>query len=83
MNKKQKDKRFDYISTAIQDYHDSRLKAYSKAVDRKEGIVVNELLMMHRRGINIAERISEAIGEDHEQYQIKLFNMGENSIFIR
>lgn len=82
MEKKRKPK-FKYISTAVQDYHTKRLKAYCKAVGRREGIVIDELIMMHRAGLNIAERMSEAIGENHEDYQIKLADMGEKSIFIR
>lgn len=83
MTKTKKEKEFKYISTAIQDYHNDRLKRYAKAVNRKEGIVTTELIIMHRAGINIAQHISHTIGEDHEQYTIKLENMGENSIFIR
>lgn len=82
-DKKTKAPRFEYISTAIQDYHTDRLKAYCAAVGRKESIVIDELIMMHRSGLNIAERMSEAIGENHEQYQIKLADMGEQSYFIR
>jgi len=83
MQKTKSKKPFNYISTAIQDFHSDRLKRYAKAVNRKEGIVVTELIMMHRAGINIAQHISHTIGEDHEQYTIKLENMGENSIHIR
>jgi hypothetical protein len=68
----------------VDDLHDRRFKAYKRAKNHKSmHNTMDELVQLHRMGINVALHVSEVINEDHTEYMRTLHRLGEPRSVIR
>ncbi len=67
----------------IAEFHQSRLERYAAARGISEDRAIMLLIGMQKDGRNIAEHMSNVIGDDHLEYIQALVSLGENPMHIR
>ena len=70
-------------SVLIQNYHHDRLEKYAEVKKISLQRAVSEIIVLHTKGVNIAQHMSEVIGINHEKYRQTLIKLGEHMDYIR
>lgn len=70
-------------SIHIMEFHHDRLVKYAEKREMSLDKAVDEIIFKHRRGVNVAQFMSDVLEVSHQKYRETLLSLGEHSDYVR